>query len=536
MGMALVMLLLTLTGMLTACRDATTPDDTPKPEEPEKFGYADDFSYYQELVMNPDKHLYVYNRTETLTNEESVLAEAIQGIYARTGAKYYRYSNGAYATWFDDMIENYGFTAEDITLGEMVEGFIRDYGNKYVLYDWQGLAESINSACTIAGALDYLPVDVTLREKAEGWGLTLGVDASAMTEKECFTAYKDKLSNTGLVQQSAGNICLRDYGIACRYFFFYRAGNETEDMMFRGQVHAWVEENSPVFGWGPNEEAEHVTVSSQYGQFTIPSDHCFNMTVYACRAAFGGVDFTQSAKTTGVRAEAGKHYVCIMMSDGDNVQTWYNTFPFNSKYFGAERGDFPMGWSVQPSLSDLGPNVLGYLKRNAGAKDYFVCSVSGQGYMYPQIYPDLKGFTQGLSAYLRRTDLSVVQILDSGYSAKVVEAYAQIPELKGAIYCYGDKYVAGNGSVYWSNGKPFVAIRETLWNANVEAMAERINGYAKDPTTIEGYTAINLHPWSMSYQDVVKLVELLDDDVVIVTADDFIQLITENVPKTDVVR
>ena len=54
MGMALVMLLLTLTGMLTACRDATTPDDTPKPEEPEKFGYADDFSYYQELVMNPD--------------------------------------------------------------------------------------------------------------------------------------------------------------------------------------------------------------------------------------------------------------------------------------------------------------------------------------------------------------------------------------------------------------------------------------------------------------------------------------------------
>ena len=129
-----------------------------------------------------------------------------------------------------------------------------------------------------------------------------------------------------------------------------------------------------------------------------------------------------------------------------------------------------------------------------------------------------------------------MQILDSGYSAKVVEAYAQIPELKGAIYCYGDKYVAGNGSVYWSNGKPFVAIRETLWNANVEAMAERINGYAKDPTTIEGYTAINLHPWSMSYQDVVRLVELLDDDVVIVTADDFIQLITDNVPHTDVSR
>lgn len=533
MGMAFAMLLVVLTGMLTACREDPAPTPTPTPDD---FGYADDFSYYQELVMNPDKHLYVYNRTETLSDAETVLAEAIQGIYARTGARYYRYSNDAYATWLDDMIEHYGFTVEDITLGEMVDAFIRDYGNRYVLYDRETLAESLNSACTIAGALDYLPIDVTLREAAEAWGLTLGVDASAMTEMACFAAYKDKLSNSGLVQQSAQNIRLRDYGIACRYFFFYRAGNETEDMMFRGQVHAWVEENAPVFGWGPNDEAEHVTVSSQYGQFTIPSDHCFNMTVFSCRAAFGGVDFTQSAKTTEVSAEAGKHYVCIMMSDGDNVQTWYNSFPFNTKYFGAERADFPMGWSVQPSLVDLGPNVLGYLKRNAGAKDYFVCSVSGQGYMYPQIYPDLTGFTRGLSAYLRKTDLSVVQILDSGYSAKVVEAYAKIPELKGAIYCYGDKYAAGNGSVYWSDGKPFVAIRETLWNANVEAMAARINGYAKDPTTIEGYTAINLHPWSMSYQDVVTLVELLDDDVVVVTADDFIRLITDHVPHTDVIR
>ena len=64
-------------------------------------------------------------------------------------------------------------------------------------------------------------------------------------------------------------------------------------------------------------------------------------------------------------------------------------------------------------------------------------------------------------------------------------------------------------------------------------MAQRINGYAKDPTTIEGYTAINLHPWSMTYADAVKLVSLLDENVVVVTADDFIRLITENVPHVE---
>jgi hypothetical protein len=67
-------------------------------------------------------------------------------------------------------------------------------------------------------------------------------------------------------------------------------------------------------------------------------------------------------------------------------------------------------------------------------------------------------------------------------------------------------------------------------------MAARINSYSKDPTTIAGYTAINLHPWSMSYQDAVKLVSLLDEDVVVVSADDFIRLITENVPQKNVIR
>lgn len=527
----MLMLFSACAGTLVACKDNN--DDTPGDEQ---FGFEDGFSYYQEMTMNPEKHLYVFNRSESLSDAELIVAEAIQGIYARTNAKYYMYYPGAYATWLTDMTENYGFTAEDITLREMVEQFIRDCGNSYVLYDRQGKAETVNCACTVAGIFDYLPVDKTIQSKMESYGLVQKMDVSSMTEKQCFNTYKDRLNNTGLVQQRADLPHLRDYGIACRYFFFYREGIESADMMFRGEVQDWVEENSPVFGWGPNDEAQHVTVSSQYGQFTIPSDFCYNMTVFACKSAFGTLDFTQASKTTNVVAEAGKHYVCIMMSDGDNVQTWYNTFPFHENYFGAERADFPMGWSLQPSLSDLGPNVLNYLKRNAGPKDYFVCSVSGQGYMYPQVYPDLTNYTKGLSAYLRRTDMSVVQILDSGPSQAVIDAYARIPELKGAIYCYGNKYVEGNGSVYWSIDKPFVAIRETLWNADVAAMAARINSYDKDPTSITGYTAINLHPWSMTYRDVAELVSLLDDDVVVVTADDFIRLITDNVPHTDVIR
>ncbi|MCD8372925.1 MAG: hypothetical protein LUD27_06470 [Clostridia bacterium] len=512
---------------LAACTNK--PSDT-------SYGYDDDFTYYQEMVMNSEKKLYVFNRSESLSFDELVLAEAIQGIYARTDAKYYLYTSGSYETWLDDLVDNYGFTTEDITLEEMVADYIADYGNGYVLYDRETLPETVNCACSIAGVTNYLPVDKSLQSAAEGYGLELKVDASEMTEMECFSQYKDQLNNTGLVQIDNELTYMRDYGIACGYFFIWREGLDSEDLMFRGEVHDWVEENSPVFGWVPNDEAQDVTVASQYGQFVLASDYCYNMTVFACKNAFGEFSFTQPNKSTQVVAEQGKHYVCIMMSDGDNLQTWYNTFPFSSSYLAAERGDFAMGWSLSPSLSDLGQNVLNYIQRNAADSDYYVCSVSGQGYIYPQVYPDLEAYTKGLSSYLRRMDMSVVQILDSGYSASVIEAYSKIPELTGGIYCYGNKYQEGNGSVYWANDKPFVSIRESLWNADVAAMAQRINNYAKDPTSIEGYTAINLHPWSMTYQDVEELVSLLDDDVVVVTADDFIRLITENVPHVDVIR
>lgn len=548
---ALVLLFTLLLSTMTSCGLFNKPDPTPdggntetpdngeteKPEEDVFVGYGDDFRIIREMTMNEDKHLYVFNKTENLSFEELVLAQAIQGIYARTNAKYYCWSSGSYEIWLEDMVEHYGITYEYTTLEEMVKSYIKDYDNGYVLYDRATLSESTNSACSVAGVTGFLPVDKKIEEKAKSWGLTLKLDASELTERKCFDTYKDQFNTDGLVQQNPNNVRLRDWAIACGYFIFFRQGTESKDLMFRGEVHDWVNEDAAMFGWVPNDEGIDVSVASQYGQFTIASDHSFNTTVFACKNAFGEADFTQSAKETDIVAEQGKHYVTIMMSDGDNVQVWYNSFPFGNKYLAAERDDsFPMGWSIQPLLLELGPNILNYVKRNAGVSDYFVCSVSGIGYIYPQVYPTMETYTKALSSYMRRADLSVLQILDSGPSQSVIEAYAKIPELKGGIYCFGEKYVGGNGSVYWANGKPFVSVRETMWDANVEAMAERINSSSRDINSIEAYTVINVHAWSHSYQDVVKLVSMLDENVVVVTADDFIRLVTDNVPHEEVIR
>lgn len=510
----------------------------PQKDPFDEYRKAEDFTYYQSMTMNADKKLLVFGKTETLTARQIIVAEAIQGIFARTNAKYYYYRSN-YEVWTTDLTENYGVTFEDVTFVEMLQDFKSTYGNSYVLYDGVNNVESLNCACTIAGAMDYLPVDVGLEAEMIEAGFVKAEDATEMTEAECFRRYKDKLNNDAIVQIDNGgfNTQMRDYGIACKYLFMWPKDMENSTIIqFRAEALSWAKDDAPIFGWCPNDETIDVAVASNYNMFTLASDYCTNMSIFTCKNAFGELTFKQDNNSTDVVAEQGKHYVCIMMSDGDNVQTWYNTFATNTNYLGAERGDFPMGWSIQPSLTDLAPNILNYVYSRSDENDYYVCSVSGQGYMNPQNYEALGNFIGGLDLYMKRADLSIVQILDSGPSEDVIGMYSLVPSVKGGIYCYGMKYAGGNGSVYWANDKPFVAIRETLWDANVEAMAARINEYSTDPTTIEGYTAINLHPWSMTYNDVKTLVSLLDEDVVMVTADDFIRLITENVPHTDVTR
>jgi len=516
---------------------APDPDPTPDPDYDPNAPEGD--RILRKMIMNEEKHLLVYNKTERLSFEELVLAQAIQGIYARTSARYYQWEAGSYEFWLEDMVENYGYTYECVTLEQMVKSYIEDYSKYYVLYDRATLAESTNSACSIAGVTGYLPVDKSIKIKVQNWGLKMKIDASKMTEETCFSLYKDRFNTDGIVQQDPNNSAIRDWAIACKYFVFFQKGQGEEQLSFREEVHNWLDNEAAVYGWVPNDELKDVKFASEHSQFVFPSDHSKNTTIFACEGAFGDLDFTQNAKETDVKAEKGKHYVCIVMSDGDNVQMWYNrsSFTENPIYFGAERDNsFPMGWSVQPALIDLGPNILYDLKREAGEKDYFVAAISGVGYIYPEFYATLDDYTEKLGAYLKATDLSVVQLYDWEYNPDSVTTYAQIEELDGAIYFIGNKYVEGNGSVYWSNGKPFVTVRETMWSANVMEMALRINSYSKDPTTIEGYTVINVHPWSMNYQDVVKLVSLLNDDVVVVTADDLIRLVTENVPHEDVVR
>ena len=86
---------------------APDPDSTPDPDYDPNAPEGD--RILRKMIMNEEKHLLVYNKTESLSFEELVLAQAIQGIYARTSARYYQWEAGSYEFWLEDMVENYGY-------------------------------------------------------------------------------------------------------------------------------------------------------------------------------------------------------------------------------------------------------------------------------------------------------------------------------------------------------------------------------------------------------------------------------------------
>lgn len=59
--------------------------------------------------------------------------------------------------------------------------------------------------------------------------------------------------------------------------------------------------------------------------------------------------------------------------------------------------------------------------------------------------------------------------------------------------------------------------------------AEEINAMPADIYSQKGYSYINIHPWSMNIDDVDYFVSLLDEHIEIVSADEFLDLVKDNV-------
>lgn len=549
------------------------------------IGVTDDtFSYYKTSQLPQDKKVYV------LTSKSPDLLfteQAIQGLFARKETKFY--VNSLYMTngtnidlyYLDQLAEQYELTTEDCSLEQAVQMYMNAYSQYvadgtwgtnipienfvqgrykayvdgadystpgYILYK-KGTYQ-VNLAATLAGITSFLPVEVEQEDTFKALGLTKKFDINnvVFTYKWLFEVdgMGDELSTEGLIHQnykeSSGetNKFIKDYGICNKFFHIYYDPDTSVSNALKKNIHGFLDKNVPIFGYAYSEDQD-VALFSQYGQFLVPTDYTCNLTFFSAKE-FAGQQFEQPNDDSEIPAEQGKHYVAFVVSDGDNATYWQNTATFATNYMnaaGRENDTFPVTWSITPSLADLMPGVMANAYGRNNNYDYFCAPVSGQGYINAGNFAAqsdgeyFSDFCSKLDVYMKKADLSVVTVI--GGTAQnnlpyVLQGYASCTNVKGGIVYEGNKYFGDvRGGVMWVNGKPFIGPRDSLWETTPAYIAARINTYERDITKIDGYTLVNVHPWSHSYEDIRTIVNMLDDDVEVVSVDRLIQMITDNV-------
>lgn len=498
------------------------------------------------------EQIYIVDRG-ALNAAQMQMLHSLQGITAREQAQIY-IKDGDNTFFLDEHLARYPdieVIQTDNVLTVIAAFIDRITDGGIVLYE-TGDNPTVNMAATVSGAEGWLAVPKELENDVTGLGLSVKKDLTEKrngryvnTYESIFEEYKDILCRDIVIHQSPELLTLRDYGIAAGAFCFYTDEKNKSDIRFRNKVFSWMNQNGAVLGWSTSE-LNYVKQASENGLFILASDHCINLSMLS--ALGDGEAAVQKNQYEAITADPTKHYVALVMSDGDNVQWFTTTIPFRGHF--ADRvetkGDYKLSWTAPPLLQTLAPSALQYIYDTATDKDRFIAGVSGMGYINPASYPKayLPGFVAGSVDAMQKADLPFLAVLDTATSAgkltKAMQFFADRDEISGAIMQIGRRYEEMGGKIVWCGDKPFISARRSYWfgerdgadavnEQRIRDFADEINALPADITSENGYTYINIHPWSTSIEDVDQLVSLFDEHIEIVYAEELAQLVGENV-------
>ena len=482
----------------------------------------------------------VYIVTPPELIDDFLFIQALQGITAREEAAIYINAGRSYALWLEMAQDLLGFETKRIhDVWDLVDIF-GDILNGYIIYDM----DSLNIAATLSGLESALPITNRMIARAEARGLELLLDAREYNSAMILEQYGEQINKRVFLNQQQNNPALRDIGIMLKAIVDYE-----RDI---ASLLEFFEPNTLLLGWH-HDEVSGVQTASKNQAITIPSDHAYNLSFLA---SMPRVEHEQKQTIDiDIKAEQGKHYVAFVYSDGDNIQWMTGGAPLDTDRFAhssIQDNIIPFGWSLSPGLSMWASVIMDYLYKNMSTADEFVSAVSGFGYIHPSEYfntdrlEDLEEFAALTSFYMNMSDMRLMEILDEHASnprTEVLDIFTAHDNINGIFYKTGDRYVGGRGFIRWSNDKPVVAFRESLWTKDMSRkereiyeMAYRVTQYPKDPTTINGFTLINVHAWSHEFESIRKMVAWWDENdpnIIVVTPTTFMRLISENLPRVD---
>lgn len=497
-------------------------------------------------------------RLSALTHAQRHAVIALQGLVARDkpqifidfGYETNKYAlaemqNAGYELVYNDESGNpWNFSS----LVTKFKAYIADGG--YTLYATTDDHGQLNTAINYATLNGWLPVTPADEEAVIQLGLAKkadisGDDINLKYIKNFYKENKDKFRNDTLVHMYYYAMGMRDFAVQQNIFVMYVEDADYEARLFRDSVMRELKPSSIIFGWC-QYEIKFTESASRYGHTVIPSDHSYNLSILS---SFNATDEKFDSPYEGkVELDPTKHYVAIVYSDGDNLQWIQNGFgEFHTwQSYGL---DTPVSWTFAPIASQVSDvDVKRTLANSQNAT--FITGPSGGGYsrITNMNSDELEAFSDYTASAMLESGLGIMTLLDEikydtfdSSMQKRLGYFSRYDHIKGGILQLDpNNYAGGGGRVYFSDNKPFVTVGFSLWypsgNADEvtnEWLAEQaaiINEKSADIKTINGYTVINVHPWTVGPDDLAYFVSQLDDGVEVIPVDELLAAIEQNIP------
>ncbi|MCL5028191.1 MAG: T9SS type A sorting domain-containing protein [Bacteroidetes bacterium] len=462
-----------------------------------------------------------------------ITIETLQGILAQTKPRIYRISSPSYMIWLNDLKKSYGvnvLTTYDGNFTGLIEHF-KDQIKNYIVCDLQD--NSVNAAISLCGITNSVAITQDNIALFESLGIHMLADVRGKDDAWFFNNYGALVNkNIFCFQKESLFKYLADYSVFGKMITFYNSSFDSS----ANRIYDSFNPNAALLGWG-FDEFQLVQQSSNYNVFVNAADQATNISTLTNF----NVEDKQKKTVDSVLSKENVHTVCFLMTDGDNVQWTLSGFLGNKWYGSSDRGRLKLGWTVSPALCELAPTVLKYFYDNEtsgkNGGDYFVAGASGLGYEYPDKYQDLDGYAKLTSEFMGKADLRIMNIIGNNDSTQYLAPFMMQNNIDAIFYYFFSDYSGGRGKIKWVDGKPVIYGRYNLWDGyeTPASLAQILNSASKNIYSSDGYSLIPVHAWSRSVSDVLSCIQQLDSTVRVVTPDEFVSLIKENLgPRTKI--
>ena len=471
-----------------------------------------------------------YVNCRKLSDDQITLLATLQGLSARAENPFFL-EIGVSNFWLKHLKKNQ-IRFQEKCFEEIVNFYIQ-YASGYVLCD------SDNIVVAVAASIPHNAVVVTAETEqiVKGKGLVKKLDVRKKNEAWLWEFVNKNIKHynlKGIVQPTGKKpYSMADYAILKKHIVINEKDNPEQTRRFYGLI----ESNSPRLGWGSpfGEEKKDVGLAAQFGLYTLPTGNTMNLSFFESLKTWKPTRLPKRS-VKAPKPNANKHYVMIMMSDGDNLNWHFTGLTNKSKYKDHPAAPkYPISWMYPPLLKDIAPVVHDYYLRSLPASHSMIGGVSGAGYTFPSQHKDLNRFASLTNLKMRESGMDCLVIMDfldfrTKQKALLSDMMQHMPDVKGLYYMDYGNYAKWNGDVYFIGDKPVISFRYRLWKPMdpLEKIADLINKAPRNPYSSEGYSAVVVHAWSYDMGEVERFIKMLNSDVELINAEQMMLMVSEN--------